>query len=109
MSQEEKISEDELEKQLQEKSLEEIAIQYGYNWPSRQLQDKARNLGYRQNPKLSFHNRGGANIYLTTDILKQVFEKKQIDPDQETVYFTSKVLDTGEIKINVTKDNWSQK
>lgn len=93
------ITQEKLDEEIQNgKSYKEIAHEYGYGYPSRQLSEKIWKLGYKKRNKMSFYESGGANVSIKNDDVLEACKAHGIDPDTQEVFYETDVTD-GKIEI----------
>ena len=103
-----KITQEKLEQELEKgKTQAEIAQEYGYGHPSRALEDKIRDLGYKCNQKMSLGKWGGFQAYVNSEVTSESLEKAGLK-DVEKRFFKSDVKEDGTIEIIPTDKKWGK-
>lgn len=101
-----KISDEQLEKEIQKgKNQKEIAIEYGYAYPSGHLSDRCRELGYRKLNKLNIMPSGNASLSLTNTQVQMVKEAKGLEENQQ-LFFEREVKSNGDILLKFSDEEW---
>lgn len=98
-----KISDEQLEKELNEynKTQKEIAYEYGYGHPSRTLSDRIRDLGFDARQSVNFQESGGLLLYLNPGV-RETLEIE--DP----AFFQIENMDDGKVKLTFHNKKWRQ-
>lgn len=108
MSKNKKISDEELEEEIQKNKTEkQIALDNGYEFPSYTLNERIKKLGYRRNQKLTLHKNNAATLYIKNNKIEELADQKDIDLGQN-VFFNLEVMENGKAVLQITENSFTK-
>lgn len=108
MGQNKKITDEQLKKELKNgKTYKQVCHEYGYGYPSRKLEQRMRNLGYRKNSNTSVDNYNGMKPYVPSSKLEKAVKiNKGVGKDQDSYNYFWKVTSEGNLELVLTEYEW---
>lgn len=108
---EKKISDEELQEQLEngDKTEKEIAYNNNYGYPSNALNRRIRDLGFEKNQKINVKDSGAGQFYLGSEPMLEAAGQKGISlEDADNVFFQINDIQDGRITLEMTTDSFRQ-
>ena len=103
------ITEEQLKKELkQNKTIREVAREYGYSTDSNALSKKKGKLDLKKNYSLSARNDGyGFDLFIKGKKIREALERKGL-LDADEVFYSYEITKKGNILIKPTESMWRE-